>query len=70
MYQSFEDRFDFDRTIYTDNDDIVNILIAFNKRRRLAQNSIDKVLINVKGQIVFDLKDKLNPTYDIKLNAI
>jgi len=70
MYQSFEDRFDFDRTIYTDNDDIVNILIAFNKRRRLEQNSVDKVLINVKGQIVIDLKDKLNPTYDIKLNAI
>jgi len=70
MYQSFEDTFDFDRTICTDNDDIVNILIALSKRRRLAQNSIDKVLINVKGQIVLDLKDKLNPTYDIKLNAI
>jgi len=36
----------------------------------LGQKIDNKILINVKGQIVFDLKDKLNPTYDIKLNAI
>ena len=33
-------------------------------------NKDNKIWINVKGQIIFDLKDKLNPTYSIKLNAI
>ena len=66
----FSENFDFERTILTDTEEMVDILMIFNNKKSLGQKIDDKILINVKGQLVFDLKDKLNPTYDIKLNAI
>ena len=66
----FSENFDFERSILTDTEEIVDILMTFNNKKSLSQKIDNKILINVKGQIVFDLKDKLNPTYDIKLNAI
>jgi len=68
MKQEFSENFDFKRSILTDAEEMDDILRIFNKKT-LGQKT-DKILINVKGQIVFELKDKLNPTYDIKLNAI
>ncbi len=62
--------FDFERTILTDSEEMIDILMIFNNKKSLGQKIDNKILINVKGQIVIDLKDKLNPTYDIKLNAI
>jgi len=66
----FSENFDFERSILTDTEEIVDILMTFNHKKSLSQKIDNKILINVKGQIVFDLKDKLNPTYNIKLNAI
>jgi len=66
----FSENFDFERSILTDTEEIVDILMTFNNKKSLSQKIDNKILINVKGQIVFDLKDKLNPTYNIKLNAI
>ena len=65
----FSENFDFERSILTDTEDMNNILRMFNKKT-LDEKMDNKILINVKGQIFFDLKDKLNPTYDIKLNVI
>ncbi len=70
MKLMFSENFDFERTILTDTEEIIDILMTFNEKKNLGQKIDNKILINVKGQIVFDLKDKLNPTYDIKLNAI
>ena len=66
----FSENFDFERIILTDAEEMNDILRMFNNRKTLGEKMDNKILINVKGQIVFDLKDKLNPTYDIKLNAI
>ena len=66
----FSENFDFERTILTDAEEMADILMIFNNKKNLGQKIDNKILINVKGQIVFDLTDKLNPTYDIKLNAI
>ena len=66
----FSENFDFERSILTDAGEMDDILKIFNYRKTLGEKMDNKILINVKGQIVFDLKDKLNPTYDIKLNAI
>ena len=66
----FSENFDFERCILTDAEEIADILMTFNNKKNLGQKIDNKILINVKGQIVFDLKDKLNPTYNIKLNAI
>ena len=70
MKLMFSEKFDFERTILTDAEEMVDILMMFNNKQSLGQKIDNKILINVKGQLVFDLKDKLNPTYDIKLNAI
>jgi len=70
MKLMFSENFDFERTILTDTEEIIDILMTFNEKKNLGQKIDNKILINVKGQIVFDLKDKLNPIYDIKLNAI
>jgi len=70
MKLMFSENFDFERTILTDTEEMVDILMTFNKKKSLCQKIDNKILINVKGQLVFDLKDKLNPIYDIKLNAI
>ena len=70
MEHIFSENFDFERSILTDAEEIDDILKIFNYRKTLGEKMDDKILINVKGQIVFNLKDKLNPTYDIKLNAI
>ena len=70
MKLMFSENFDFERTILTDTEEMVDILMIFNNKKSLGQKIDNKILINVKGQLVFDLKDKLNPTYDIKLNAI
>ena len=65
----FSENFDFERSILTDTEEMEDILKMFNYKKTLGKMD-NKILINVKGQIVFDLKDKLNPTYDIKLNTI
>jgi len=65
----FSENFDFERSILTDAEEMEDILKMFNYKKTLGKMD-NKILINVKGQIVFDLKDKLNPTYDIKLNTI
>jgi len=70
MKLMFSEKFDFQRTILTDTEELVDILMIFNNKKSLGQKIDNKILINVKGQLVFDLKDKLNPTYNIKLNAI
>ena len=70
MKLMFSENYDFERTIHTDTEEIIDILIIFNNRKSLLQKINNKILINVKGQLILDLKDKLNPTYDIKLNAI
>ena len=70
MEHIFSENFDFERSILTDAEEMDDILKIFNYRKTLGEKMDNKILINVKGQLVFDLKDKLNPTYDIKLNAI
>ena len=70
MKQMFSENFDFECTILTDTEEMVDILMKFNNKKSLGQKINNKILINVKGQLVLDLKDKLNPTYAIKLNAI
>jgi len=66
----FSENFDFERSILTDTEEMDDILKIFNHKKTVEQKIDGKILINVKGQLVFGLKDKLNPTYDIKLNAI
>ena len=70
MEHIFSENFDFERSILTDAEEMDDVLKIFNYRETLGEKMDNKILINVTGQIVFDLKDKLNPTYDIKLNAI
>ena len=66
----FSENFDFERSVLSDIEEMDDLLRIFNSKKTLNQKSDSKILINVKGQLVFDLTDKLNPTYDIKLNAI
>jgi len=65
----FSENFDFERRVLSDIEEMDDLLRIFNNKKTLDQKSDSKILINVKGQLVFDLNDKLNPTYDIKLNA-
>jgi len=65
----FSENFDFERRVLSDIEEIDDLLRIFNNKKTLDQKSDSKILINVRGQLVFDLNDKLNPTYDIKLNA-
>ncbi len=65
----FSENFDFERRVLSDIEEIDDLLRIFNNKKTLDQKSGSKILINVRGQLVFDLNDKLNPTYDIKLNA-
>ncbi len=65
----FSENFDFERRVLSDIEEMDDLLRIFNNKKTLDQKSDSKILINVRGQLVFDLNDKLNPTYDIKLNA-
>ena len=69
LAQIFERNFDFDKTVYSDQKEISDIILSFNKKQILEKNS-EQISINVKGQIIIDFSDILNPTYKIKLNAI
>ena len=69
LTQIFERNFDFDKKVYSDQKEISDIILSFNKKQILEKNS-EQISINVKGQIIIDFSDNLNPTYKIKLNAI
>ncbi|MCH7648778.1 MAG: hypothetical protein IIA83_09245 [Thaumarchaeota archaeon] len=69
MAQVFEGNFDFEQTVYSDQKELLDIILSFNKKQILEKNS-EQISINVNCQIIIDLSDNLNPTYKIKLNAI
>ena len=69
MAQVFEGNFDFEQTVYSDQKELLDIILSFSKKQILEKNS-EQISINVNGQIIIDFSDDLNPTYKITLNAI
>ena len=62
-----EEKFQFERQTLSFLEEITCILLDFHRTNFIRTNE-KEFSFNVKGKIIFDLKDQIEPTYTIKLN--
>ena len=62
--------YDFKTDIYTDAEDMLNVILKFNKKSKYIPCNKDVVAYRVEGIMTFDMYHKHGPVCGIDLNVV